>query len=61
MTTGQLYINTCDKIRSLDEYSLISENLHLLPLESLVNCAKRIELVTVHVLYLEENELLSLH
>lgn len=45
MTTGQLYINTCDKICSLYRYSLISGKLHSLPLEFLVNCAKRIELV----------------
>lgn len=38
---NKLDIKTCDKICSLHEYSLVSRNLHALPLEFLVNCARR--------------------
>ena len=42
MATNQIDINTCDKMCGLHEYSLVSRNLHVLPLEFLVSCAKRI-------------------
>ncbi|KAJ6126095.1 hypothetical protein N7471_010588 [Penicillium samsonianum] len=46
MTPNQLDIDTCDKRCGLHEYSLISGNLHALPFEFLVNCAKQIIEIT---------------
>ena len=42
MTTTQLDVNTCDKMCGLHSYSLLSGNVHALPLEFLVNCARSI-------------------
>jgi hypothetical protein len=59
MTTTQLDVNTCDKVRGLHKYSLVSGNLHALLLELLVNCATSILEFTyrrkyqLHVLYLK--------